>query len=131
MKRVLTSLGVCLLMLFATSFVLAKEKKPKPGPLTGTWECTSHGGPRGDMPFTLILQQDKANLTGSVSSPLGSTQIASGSFKKKALEIHIDSPQRRYVLTGKLKKNQIAGNWSTDDQLEGTWEGKKSATSSP
>ena len=104
MKRALTSSGVCLLMLFMTNLVLAKGKKPKPGPLTGTWECMAHGGPRGDLPFTLSLQQHKENVTGSVSSPLGSTEIASSSFKKKTVEIHIDSSQANYVLTGKFSK---------------------------
>jgi hypothetical protein len=113
------------MVLCLASFVLAKEKKPKPGPTTGTWECTAHGSSQGDLPFTLYLEQAKEDVTGSVSSPMGGTQISSGSYKKKILEIHIDAPQTTYRLTGKLKKGQLTGEWSSGDTEKGTWEGKK------
>ncbi len=58
--------------------------------MTGTWECQAKGGSQGDMPFTLYLQQNEENVDGSVSSPLGSTRISSGTFKGDTLEIHID-----------------------------------------
>jgi hypothetical protein len=129
MKRYLKLAVVCLLALCMGSLALAKEKKPKPGPLTGTWECTSHGSSQGDMPFTLYLEQQKENVSGSVSSPIGGTQITSGSYKKKALEVRIDTPNGNYLITGKLKKDALSGNWSTENE-KGTWEGKKQAAAS-
>lgn len=131
MKRIVISLGVCTAVLCLAGFGLAKEKKPKPGPLTGTWECMSHGGSQGDMPFTLYLEQSKENVTGSVSSPMGGTEITSASFKKINLEIRIDTPQGNYVVMGKLKKGQLSGTWSHDGGEKGTWEGKKAASKSP
>jgi hypothetical protein len=124
MKRSLIAVGICLMVLCVASFALAKDKKPKPGPITGTWECTAHGSSQGDMPFTLYLEQAKEDVTGSVSSPMGGTQISSGTYKKKVLEIHIDAPQTTYRLTAKLKKGQLTGEWSGDTE-KGTWEGKK------
>ena len=41
MKRVLLAMGVCMILLGVASFLTAKEKKAKAGPLTGTWECNS------------------------------------------------------------------------------------------
>ena len=111
-------------------FALARGKNPKPGPLTGTWECMSHGGPEGDMGFTLYLEQNEDTVSGSVSSPIGSTELTSASFKKNKLEIHIETPQTNYLLTATYKKGQLSGNWSTDNDLKGTWEGKKSASTS-
>jgi len=131
MKRVLTSLAVCLAVLCLASLGVAKEKKPKPGKLTGTWECVSHGSSQGDMPFTLYLEHSKEIVTGSVSSPMGGTQITSASYKKKTLEIRIDTPMGNYTLTAKLKKDQLNGAWSIDTGEKGTWEGKKAATKSP
>lgn len=112
---------------FAATFAQGQAKKPKPGPLTGTWECTAHGGSQGDMPFTLYLEQTKDTLTGSVSSPMGGTEISAGTMKKNDVEIHIDTPQGNYQLTGKLKKGELSGKWSSDTE-NGTWEGKKQAT---
>lgn len=131
MKRYLTWIVFCSLVTCCGSTALAKEKKPKPGPLTGTWECISHGGPQGDLPFTLHLNQTKETVTGSVDSPLGSTELTSAQFKKKALEIHIDTAERNYVLTGKVKKDEVTGEWSINTGQKGTWEGKKSAAKTP
>ena len=117
----------CLLVVCVAAFAAAADKKAaKGGALTGTWECTSHGSSQGDMPFTLYLEQNKDVVTGSVSSPIGGTEISSGSFKKKHLEIEISAPDRSYKLSGELKKGQLSGEWSTDNE-KGTWEGKKQA----
>jgi hypothetical protein len=80
------------------------------------------------MPFTLYLEQTKDSLTGSVSSPMGGTQISAGTVKKDDVEIHIDTPQGNYQLTAKLKKGELSGKWTSDTE-NGTWEGKKQAAS--
>ncbi len=113
---------------FALAQTQSQAKKPKPGPLTGTWECTAHGGSQGDMPFTLYLEQTKDSLTGSVSSPMGGTEISAGTVKKDDVEIHIDTPQGNYQLNAKLKKGELSGKWTSDTE-NGTWEGKKQAES--
>lgn len=125
MKRSLASITALLLILFVAGIATAAEKKPKPGKLTGAWECTSHGSSQGDMPFTLYLEHTKDVVTGSVSSPMGGTDITSGSYKNKKLEIRLETPQGTYVVTGKLKKRQLIGEWSHDAGEKGTWEGKK------
>ena len=76
--RQMVSIVLCLAVVALGATLHAGEKKPKPSPLTGTWECTAHGGAQGDMPFTLYLEQTKDTLTGSVSSPIGGTQISAG-----------------------------------------------------
>jgi hypothetical protein len=125
MKRLVPIL-LCLTVVFVAAFARGEAKKPKPGPLTGTWECTAHGSSQGDLPFTLYLEQSKATLTGSVSSPMGGTQISAGTVKKNDIEIHIDTPQGNYLLTGKLKKGELSGKWNSDTE-SGAWEGKKQA----
>jgi hypothetical protein len=124
MKTKAVILAIGLLLLSGVASVSAKEKKPKPGPLTGTWECTSHGSSQGDLPFTLTLQQTGHDVSGYVESPMGGTSITSATFNKKTLEIHIDTPQGNYLLTAKLKKGKLSGEW-THDPEKGTWEGSK------
>jgi len=131
MKRILTPLAVCLAVLCLAGLGVAKEKRPKPGKLTGTWVCVSHGSSQGDTQFTLYLKHSKETVTGSVSSSMGGTQITSASYKKKTLEARIDTPMGNYLLTAKLKKDQLNGAWSSDTGEKGTWEGKKAATPSP
>ncbi|MGD1100935.1 MAG: hypothetical protein ABSA59_02620 [Terriglobia bacterium] len=126
MKRNLIYIGICITVIFAASLAIAKDKK---GPMTGTWDCQAHGGSQGDMAFTLILQQNKETVDGSISSPIGGTQISSGTFKKNMLEIHLDTPQGNYVLMAKFSKGTLSGKWSSDND-KGTWEGKKQAPAS-
>jgi hypothetical protein len=127
MKRILVLTAVCVTILGLGSLP-GKDKKPKPGPLTGTWECMSHGGSQGDMPFTLYLEQAKNIVSGSVSAPMGSTEITTGSFKKKRLELRLETSAGTYLINGKLKKGQLSGEWSHDASEKGTWEGKKQAS---
>jgi hypothetical protein len=111
MMRKSVCLGIFLTLLMAASMGMAKDKKVT---LTGTWDCQSHGGTMGDMAFTLVLQQSKQNkemVDGSVNSPIGGTDISSGTFRKNMLEIHIDSPQGAYILLGKLEKGKLSGSW--------------------
>jgi hypothetical protein len=116
--------GIALAILALAGVALAKNKPPKPGPLTGTWECVSHGSSRGDMPFTLFLEQSGETVGGSVTSPIGGTNITSATFKKKVLEIRLETDQGTYVLAGKYKKGKLTGDW-THDPEKGTWEGTK------
>lgn len=125
MKRHLTIVVTFLVIFSLAGFLFAKDKLPKPGKMAGTWECTSHGSSQGDMPFTLYLEHMGEAITGSVSSPLGGTDITSGLFKKKNLEIRLETPNGTYVLSAKLRKGQLSGQWSHDAGESGTWEGKK------
>jgi hypothetical protein len=125
MKRFVIQMGFCLVVFFLASLAFGAEKKVKPGPLAGTWECMSHGSSQGDMPFTLFLEQNKEDVSGSISSPIGGTQMSSGIFKKKRLEIQIVAPGVTYTITGQLKKGQLSGEWSNDGGEKGAWEGKK------
>ncbi len=132
MKRPLTAALLASLALYAVGLALASEKKSKPAPLTGTWECNSHGGSQGDTPFTLHLEQDNENVTGSVESPMGGTDISSATFKDNRLEIHLDTSQGTYVLTAQLKKDQLTdGEFTNGIDEKGTWEGKRLVEAKP
>jgi hypothetical protein len=121
MKRNIFYFGIVVTILFAANLAFARDKK---GPLTGTWDCQAHGGSQGDMAFTLYLQQNKELVDGSVSSPIGGTQISSGTFRRNMLEIHLDTPQGAYILMAKFEKGKLSGTWSVDTD-KGVWEGKK------
>lgn len=120
-------LALILALLSAPLASAATEKKPKPGQLTGTWDCMSQGSPQGDLAFTLYLEQNKEVVMGSVSSPIGAGEITSGSFRNKFLELQIDTEKGNYVILGKLEKGRLSGTWSLDNGEKGTWEGKKSS----
>ena len=121
MKRNLITVGIVLTVLLGAGLAAAREKKVA---LSGTWDCQAHGGPQGDMAFTLYLQQNKETVDGNISSPLGATQISSGTIRKNQLELHFDMPQGGYTLMGKFEKGKLSGAWSLDSD-KGQWEGNK------
>ena len=121
MKRTLILIGMGLTVLFAAGPGMPKDHKTA---LSGTWDCVAHGGPQGDMAFTLYLQQSKEVVDGSIASPLGGTQVSSGALRKNELELHFDLPQGSYTLMGRLEKRKIVGAWSLETE-KGSWEGTK------
>ena len=127
-SRLISILGLFALIL-SGSALAGSDKKSSSGALTGTWDCMAHGGTQGDTAFTLYLEQNKEVVTGSVSSPLGGAEITSGSFKRKFLELQIDTQRGIYVIMGKHEKGRLSGTWSLDNVDKGTWEGKKAAAS--
>lgn len=129
MKWNLKWAGICLIVLCGVSLWLAKAKESKSDPLTGTWECTSHGSSEGDVPFTLQLELDKENVTGSVAWASGKSPITAGTFKNEKLEIHIDTADGKSALTATLANDQLSGEWSSESE-KGTWEGKKQGQTS-
>jgi hypothetical protein len=127
MKRRAALVAAVLALALSAVVTQAKNRREKLGPISGTWLCTAHGGKQGDMNFTLSLQQTKDTVTGDVTSPLGDTEISTGNYKKKKLDIEINSPDTNYTLTARYSKGKLAGTWKTDDGQNGTWEGHKTS----
>ena len=109
------------------SLIFGQEKKNNLGDLSGTWECVAHGSVEGDVPFTMRLEQKGETVEGSISTATGEITITSRSFKKNMLEIHCDTPDVNYLVTGKLEQERLTGHWAKGTEQEGEWEGKKSA----
>lgn len=131
MRRVLiaTSL-VCLALAFMVSSRSAAQgqKSAEPAVLTGTWQCMSHGGQNGDLPFTLTLQQDGENVSGHVSSSIGDADLSSSTFKDDHLHIVIAGENTSYVLEASYQAGKLSGTWASSGTKEkGRWEGKKAA----
>ena len=121
MKRTILFASVMMLGLACVSATARGHKTP----LSGTWDCVSHGGAQGDMKFTLYLQESKEVVDGKINSPLGSTDITSGALRRNELELHFDLPQGSYTLMGHLDKDgKIIGGWSLDSD-KGSWEATK------
>jgi len=132
MKRNTVILTMLLAALAFASVAVAQEKKSTAaGPMAGTWQCTAHGGPNGDIPFTLYLEQQDKDVSGSISSPMGDTDLSSGTFADGKVELHINGGDENYTLTAKLEGGALTGGeWSTDGGEKGTWEGKKGTEAS-
>ncbi len=128
MRYVKATVGVWLLVLTIACVVLGEEKKSKDEPLTGAWDCVAHLSGENDYPFTMKLQQKGETVTGTIGSSEGDMEISSGRYKNNELEIHCETSEAKYLVTGKLDGDHLKGQWSKDqDGMGGDWEGKKSA----
>jgi hypothetical protein len=104
---------------------LPREKSPKPGPLTGTWEGVMHGLPQGDLPCTISFQQEGEKVAGVLALFFGGGAFKSSTLRNNELELHMDTPLANFVFTADYKAGEISGQWSADDGSKGMWEGKK------
>jgi len=131
MKGTLALVGVCLLVAAAANLAIGEGNEPKPGPLTGTWECVAHSSVQGDVPSTLKLEQIKEAVSGTLTNSSGDYPLSSASYKKGVFEFYLDAPDGSYVATGKLKHGQLSGHWSKGLEAEGEWECKRPAPTKP
>lgn len=125
-SSILCALGLCIAVaLFAP---LAIHAAPDSASLAGTWQCVSHGGDQGTMPFTLTFQQDGQNISGHVSSQLGDADFDGGTFKDNHLHFVIQGDGDSYDLSATYKDGKLTGTWATTvSGHKGTWEGSKPA----
>jgi hypothetical protein len=128
-KNAKALVAACLLILSVTCLVLGGDKKAA---LTGSWDCVAHLSGQDDIPFTMTLEQKDDVVTGSVATHEGDLEVKSGTYKSGTLELHLETPDAKYAVTGKLDGNQFKGQWSKDpDGIGGEWEGKRSAPAKP
>jgi hypothetical protein len=125
MKRYAPLVFASLLLVFTVPTASLRAASSKSQKLSGTWTCIAHGGSQGDTPFTLYLQQDGTNVTGSVSSSLGDAPISSATFKGDVLEIEIDGSDTVYKLKANYLRGKLSGDWSNTDGEKGSWTGTK------
>ena len=131
MKGTLASVGVCLLVAAVANLAFGAGKEPKPGPLTGTWECVAHSSAQGDVPSALKLEQIKEAVSGTLTNSSGDYPLSSASYKKGVFEFRLDAPDGSYVATGKLKHGQLSGHWSKGQDAQGEWECNRPAPAKP
>jgi len=128
MKLNRASIGMCLMCFTIACMIYGQEKKNNSGDVSGTWECIAHGSVEGDVPFTMRLEQKGETIEGAISTHTGEINITSGSFKENMLEIHCDTPDANYLVTGKLKQEHLSGHWAKGTEQEGAWEGKRATS---
>ncbi len=120
--------GVCLMILASGCLLFSDEKKIKDPPVAGTWECVAHLSGEHDIPFTMALEQNGETVTGTITTHDGELPIKTGTYKAGSLQLHMETSEAKYQVTGKLDGEQFKGQWSKEpDGLAGDWEGKKSA----
>jgi hypothetical protein len=127
MKRPLIVVASCLAILCLAAFSMAADQNAKPGKLTGSWEGTATNAQQEEFDITLQLVQNGEVITGSISSPDGSADISSGSFRNNKLEVRIETSDAAYTVTGNLRDDVLSGQWSSDTGEKGTWHAKKKA----
>ena len=127
MRRKCTLAGLLLLMAGAACVALGNGKERASGPLTGTWDCVAHSSLQNDVSFTLDLKQDGEDIAGKFVNSTGEYPLTSASYRKNALEFHVDAPDGKYVARGRLTHGQLSGHWSKSQEAEGGWECQKSA----
>lgn len=87
-----------------------------PAAINGLWNLTV-SSPQGEMPLKVTLKYDGAQLGGTVESPMGQTQIVSGSVKGSEVyfKVRIDAQGNQLDIdfAGRIEGDSIKGHVSS------------------
>jgi len=103
MKGTLALVGICLLVAAAANLAVGEGNEPKPGPLTGTWECVAHSSVQGDVPSTLKLEQIREAVSGTLTNSSGDYPLSSASYNKGGVRIPSRCPRWQLCGDGKAE----------------------------
>jgi hypothetical protein len=104
-------------------------------PVAGVWDATATiSTPEPQVvPFTLDLARQGGQVSGSISSPLGSMPISRGTFEESTgqLTLVVEVPQQALAatLTGTVASDKITGSLKIGE-MTGTWSATRTASAS-
>lgn len=100
--------------------------------VTGVWDATAtfdtpQPGLPPELPFTLKLKLDAGNLTGEVSSLMGSGSL-SGSFDKAtgAITVQAKLGPQQVAFSGTVSGDSASGSWNVGEQ-KGKWKATRTS----
>lgn len=107
-------------------FALPLEEEAEATRLAGTWNlvATNSNGSKHSMDVQLTVVGDRVAGRFDPSSEYRVAFVSGGTFRSNELQLNVEYSNDRYLLTGKLRGDQVAGSHR---QLEGEEQGIWSA----
>jgi len=111
----------------ASGLSRAEDAAKPANPVAGTWACVQNlpGGQTRDFEMRLRVEGDA--VVGSVSVTEGEAYVR-GKLVEDGFKLEVDGDNGTYEVSGKVAGDKISGTWSLGT-AQGTWEGKRKATS--
>lgn len=105
------------------------DQKPAPS-VAGRWTMSVKGGPHGDTPMGLVLEQKGKKVTGTLATPHGDDFAVDGEFAEGTLTIATaGAGDARISLTAKLKADDTLEGYLSSQMGDMTWTGRRSTSS--
>jgi len=107
----------------------ATDQKPAPS-VAGRWTMSVKGGPHGDTPMGLVLEQKGKKVTGTFATPHGDDFQVDGEFAEGTLTIATaGGGDARISLTAKLRGDGTLEGYLSSRIGDMTWTGRRSTSS--
>ena len=98
--------------------------------VTGRWTMSVKGGPHGDTPMGLVLEQKGKKVTGTFATPHGDDLPVDGEFAEGTLSIATaGGGDARISLTAKLKADDTLEGYLSSQMGDMTWTARRSTSS--
>jgi hypothetical protein len=105
------------------------DQKAAPS-VTGRWTMSVKGGPHGDTPMGLTLEQKGKKVTGTFATPHGDDLPVEGEFAEGTLTIATPGGgDARITMTAKLKADDTLEGYLSSQMGDMTWTARRSASS--
>jgi hypothetical protein len=103
------------------------DQKSAPS-VTGHWTMSVKGGPHGDTPMGLTLEQKGKKVTGTFATPHGDDLPVEGEFADGTLTIATPGGgDARITMTAKLKADDTLEGYLSSQMGDMTWTARRAA----
>jgi hypothetical protein len=107
-----------------------KKTDQKAPSVAGRWTMSVKGGPHGDTPMGLVLEQKGKMVTGTFATPHGDDFPVDGEFAEGTLTIATaGGGDARISLTAKLRADDTLEGYLSSQMGDMTWTGRRSTSS--
>jgi hypothetical protein len=103
------------------------DQKPAPS-VAGRWTMSVRGGPHGDTPMGLTLEQNGKNVSGTFATPHGDNLQLEGEFAEGTLTLATPGGgESKITMTAKLKDDGTLDGYLSSQMGDMTWTARRAS----
>jgi hypothetical protein len=93
--------------------------------VAGIWKLTTSGRDGGEGSFTLVIKQDGANYSGTISNDEGAIEISNVKLSGDQLTFKVITDDASYEVTGAVDGDSMKGKFTVNQQQGGAFTAKR------
>jgi hypothetical protein len=127
--RKLTVLAATIALALAASMAALAQTQPAPAvehPLAGEWDAVAYYDT--DVAFSLVLEVEGATVTGTITTPEGTTDLRNGKWEAGVFSFESTYQGTPVAMSATLAEGRLVGTWTYGGgEASGRWQATRKA----